>query len=85
MEKQQTKTPIQRAATIARITIGVLLMPILFAMFIADRIILVFLPWTNGETVQETFKNLANFTNISYRVGFVLFVYLLTVLFKYLF
>jgi hypothetical protein len=84
MEKQK-KTPGQRAITIGKITLGAFIMPILFAAFIADRIILVFLPHVNGQTVQETFKNLKHFSPVFWRVGFVLFVYLLSILFKYVF
>ena len=74
MEKQK-KTPGQRAITIGKITLGAFIMPILFAAFIADRIILVFLPHVNGETVQETFKNLKHFAPVFWRVGFVTFIY----------
>jgi hypothetical protein len=83
MENNNTKK--QKLFKIARITIGVVLMPILFLIFIFDRVILVFLPWKNGETVQETFKNLKHLTPIFWRVGFITFIYLIKLLFQFLF
>jgi len=79
MEKQK-KTPGQRAITIGKITLGAFIMPILFAAFIADRIILVFLPHVNGQTVQETFKNLKHFSPIFWRVGLIVFIVLFRLL-----
>ena len=83
MENDNTKK--QTAFKVARITIGVVLMPILFLIFIFDRVILVFLPWKNGETVQETFKNLKHFAPIGWRVGFIVFLFLIKLLLEYLF
>jgi uncharacterized protein YqhQ len=83
MENDNTKK--QTAFKIARIAIGVFLMPILFAMFILDRFILILLPWKNGETVQQTFKNLQYFTPIFWRVGFIVFLFLIKLFLEYLF
>ena len=83
MENDNTKK--ENALKIARICLGVLLIPILFAMFILDRFILIFLPWKNGESVQETFKNLKNLTPIFWRVGFIIFLFLIKLFLEYLF
>ena len=59
-----------------------LLAPVMFLFFTADRMILVFLPHQRQESVQETFKNLQNFVPILYRVGSVGIVLLILKIWK---
>jgi len=84
MEKQQ-RTPRQKAIFILKYVGGVILVPILFVAFTIDRIILVFLPWKNGESVQLTFKDLKFFVPIMYRVGTIGIIFLIKILAELLF
>lgn len=84
MEKQK-RTPRQKGIFIFKIIGGVVLVPILFAAFTVDRIILIFLPWKNGESVQLTFRDLKYFVPIMYRVGFISLIIILKLIVELIF
>jgi hypothetical protein len=79
------KTQLQKIIFGLKIAGVLCLAPILFALFILDRVILVFLPHLKQESVQETFKQLQNFVPILYRTGVVGLIILFSFLFDYLF
>ncbi len=89
--EQQTQTPQEQKTKLQRIIFGlkiagvICLAPVLFALFIADRVILVLLPHLKQENVQDTFKQLQNFVPILYRTGFVAIIILFNFLFRFLF
>lgn len=84
-EQTPKKTTLKQIVFVAKI-IGVLcLAPVMFAIFTADRFILVFLPHLKQETIQESFKNLKHFVPIIYRVGFILLVIILIQIWQMIF
>jgi len=56
---------------------GLVLLPAFLFLYMADRAVLVFLPWVQQTPLIKTFRNVKLFVPILYRVVTVFIVYLL--------
>jgi hypothetical protein len=70
---------------ILKATLGLLLLPIIFALFTVDRIILVFLPHIKQKTFGDVLKDLQAVEMIIYRIIGVSALYGVYMLLKWIF
>jgi hypothetical protein len=63
-----------------KITAGILLIPIIFILFYADRIVLLFLPWKEQKTIQVFYNYIDNIIIALWRVLTVAIFYILYLL-----
>lgn len=57
--------------------VGIVLMPIMFSVFIADRLVVVPLLWLKTDTLLNWLRNNGAMVESFIRVGFALVIYLL--------
>jgi hypothetical protein len=62
---------------VLKIIVGVLLMPIMFSVFIADRLVVVPLLWLKTDTLLNWLRNNSAMVESFIRVGFALVICLL--------
>ena len=60
-----------------KLFIGVLLMPIMFSVFIADRLVIVPFVWIKAESLMQWLRNNSAIVESLIRVCFALVIYLL--------
>lgn len=71
----------EKTKTILKAIAGLIALPIVLAMFTADRIILIFLPHVTGNSFLDVLKDLNKLTPMFYRLITVLALYGLYCLF----
>ena len=60
-----------------KLFIGVLLMPIMFSVFVADRLVVVPFVWLKTESLMQWLRNNSAIVESVIRVAFALVIYLL--------
>ena len=62
---------------VLKFIVGIVLMPIMFSVFIADRLVVVPLLWLKTDTLLNWLRNNSAMVESFIRVGFALVIYLL--------
>lgn len=68
----------------AQIALGIILIPIFFALFMLDRILLVFLPWLQSYPVKAYFDTTNHMITALYRVATASAMLVMFMVFKWL-
>lgn len=75
----------EKKNSVWRISVGIILTPILISIYFSDKILLVFLPHIQSETIMKWFGNIDKIGQSLLRLIAVLFVYFVAKFFIWLF
>ncbi len=75
----------EKRNSFVRIILGIVLTPILIALYFADKALLVMLPHLQSETIMKWFGNIDKIGQSALRIIAVVIIYLVAQLFIWLF